>query len=93
MRWGALRNGFKPRQLSFEHTESLRRLSRQVLTRLELRRRLIEHDQTIKELDQARIAAGARREAPRLKKSKSPSLTHRGHSVVEGTALEPRGEY
>jgi adenylate cyclase len=42
------------RELSFEQTESLRRLSRQVLTQLELRRRLIEHDQTIKALDRAR---------------------------------------
>ena len=50
---------FEPRQLSFEQMESLRRLSRQVLTQLELRRRLIEHDQTIKELDQARIEIAA----------------------------------
>src|SRR6202020_1868308 len=50
---------FEPRQLSFEQMESLRRLSRQVLTQLELRRRLIEHDQTIKELDQARIEGAA----------------------------------
>ncbi|MGX9576797.1 hypothetical protein [Mesorhizobium sp. f-mel] len=33
---------FVPRQLAFEQTESLRRLSRQVLTQLELRRKLIE---------------------------------------------------
>ena len=50
---------FEPRQLSFEQMESLRRLSRQVLTQLELRRRLIEHDRTIKELDQARIEVAA----------------------------------
>jgi class 3 adenylate cyclase len=50
---------FEPRQLSFEQMESLRRLSRQVLTQLELRRRLIEHDQTIKDLDQARIEAAS----------------------------------
>jgi hypothetical protein len=37
----------------------LRRLSRQVLTQLELRRRLIEHDQTIKELDRARAEVAA----------------------------------
>src|SRR5207244_7440315 len=45
---------FEPRQLSFEQIDSMRRLSRQVLTQLELRRKLIEHDQTIKELDKAR---------------------------------------
>jgi adenylate cyclase len=50
---------FEPRQLTFEQTESLRRLSHQVLTQLELRRKLIEYDQTIKELDNARAAADA----------------------------------
>jgi adenylate cyclase len=44
---------FEPRQLTFEQTQGLRRLSRQVLTLLELRRRLIEHGQTIQQLDQA----------------------------------------
>ena len=44
----------EPRRLTFEQTEALRRLSRQVLTLLELRRSLIEHDRTIKRLDQAR---------------------------------------
>ena len=50
---------FEPRQLSFEQIESLRRLSRQVLTQLELRRKLIEHGQTIKELDKARAELAA----------------------------------
>jgi adenylate cyclase len=44
----------EPRRLTFEQTQALRRLSRQVLTLLELRRRLIEHDRTIRQLDQAR---------------------------------------
>ena len=48
---------FEPRQLSFEQTESLRRLSRQVLAQLELRRKLIENDQTVRELDRARLEA------------------------------------
>jgi adenylate cyclase len=42
---------FEPRRLTFEQTEALRRLSRQVLTLLELRRRLIGHNQTIAELE------------------------------------------
>jgi adenylate cyclase len=50
---------FEPRQLSFEQIESMRRLSRQVLTQLELRRKLIEHDQTIKELNKARTELAA----------------------------------
>ncbi len=45
---------FEPRRLTFEQAEALRRLSRQVLTLLELRRRLIEHNQTIAELELAR---------------------------------------
>jgi adenylate cyclase len=52
---------FEPRQLTFEQTEALRRLSRQVLTLLELRRRLIEHDRTIRQLDEARNEAAAQR--------------------------------
>ena len=43
------------RELSFEQIKSMRRLSRQVLTQLELRRKLIEHDQMIRQLDRARI--------------------------------------
>jgi adenylate cyclase len=42
---------FEPRRLTFEQTEALRRLSRQVLALLELRRRLIGHNQTIAELE------------------------------------------
>ena len=45
---------FEPRRLTFEQTEALRRLSRQVLTLLELRRRLIGHNQTIAELEPPR---------------------------------------
>lgn len=52
---------FEPRELSFEQIEALRRLSRQVMTQLELRRRLIEYNQIIKELEQARREAAAER--------------------------------
>jgi class 3 adenylate cyclase len=48
---------FETRQLSLGQQESLRRLSRQVLAQLELRRQLIEHGRTIKELDRARVEA------------------------------------
>jgi adenylate cyclase len=44
---------FEPRQLTFEQTEALHRLSRQVMSQLELRRQLIEFHQAMKELDQA----------------------------------------
>jgi class 3 adenylate cyclase len=49
----------EPRQLSFEQIESLRRLSHQVLAQLELRRKLIEYGETIRELEQARREAAA----------------------------------
>ena len=52
---------FEPRRLTFEQTEALRRLSRQVLTLLELRRRLIEHDQMIRRLDQAHKEVAAQK--------------------------------
>jgi class 3 adenylate cyclase len=52
---------FAPRRLTFEQTESLRRLSHQVLAQLELRRKLIEYDNTIRELNQARLEAAAER--------------------------------
>ena len=42
---------FEPRRLTFEQMEALRRLSRQVLALLELRRRLIGHNQTIAQLE------------------------------------------
>ena len=45
---------FEPRQPTFEQITSLRSLSHQVMAQLELRRKLIEFDQTIKDLHQAR---------------------------------------
>ena len=50
---------FEPRRLEFEQAEAMRRLSHQVVSQLELRRRLIENHQMIKELDQARAEAAA----------------------------------
>src|SRR6202050_2214555 len=51
----------EPRRLTFEQTQALRRLSRQVLTLLELRRSLIEHNQTIAQLELAREEAAAQK--------------------------------
>ncbi len=42
---------FEPRELTFEVTESLRRLARQAVAQLELRRRLIELDETRRALE------------------------------------------
>jgi adenylate cyclase len=52
---------FEPRKLTFEQMEALRRLSRQTLTLLELRRRLIEHSRTIRKLELAQKEAAAQR--------------------------------
>jgi adenylate cyclase len=53
---------FEPRKLIFEQMEALRRLSRQILTLLELRRRLIEHSRTIRKLELARKEVAAQKE-------------------------------
>ncbi len=50
---------FEPHQLTFEQTETLRRLSRQVMSQLEMRRRLIEFDKANTELEQARLDIAA----------------------------------
>jgi class 3 adenylate cyclase len=50
---------FEPRQLAFEQIEALHRLTRQIMTQLELRRQLIEFDQTVKELGQAHMELAA----------------------------------
>jgi adenylate cyclase len=58
---------FEPRRLEFEQAEAMRRLSHQVISQLELRRRLIENQQMIKELDQARAeTAGEKARAEEL---------------------------
>jgi adenylate cyclase len=44
---------FEPHDLTVEQAESLRRLSRQIMHLLELRRRLVEFGEAVKELDQA----------------------------------------
>ena len=45
---------FKPRELSFEQQEALRRLSRQTMVHLELRRQLLERNEMLLELQRAR---------------------------------------
>jgi adenylate cyclase len=50
---------FEPRRLEFEQAGAMRRLSHQAVSQLELRRRIIENQLMIKELDQARAEAAA----------------------------------
>ena len=47
---------FEPREISFEQGDTVRRLARQVVTQLELRRRVLELDQTLAELHESRAA-------------------------------------
>lgn len=58
---------FKSRELSFEQREALRRLSRQTMVHLELRRQLIERNEMLRQLELARDRAVAERgESERL---------------------------
>nr|WP_210265073.1 adenylate/guanylate cyclase domain-containing protein [Bradyrhizobium archetypum] len=58
---------FKPRELSFEQREALRRLSRQTMVHLELRRQLLERDEMMRRLEEARDRAVAEKsESERL---------------------------
>jgi class 3 adenylate cyclase len=50
---------FEPRQLSFEQSESLRRLSRQTMAHLELRRKLIELNGARQELESEKARSDA----------------------------------
>jgi class 3 adenylate cyclase len=50
---------FEPKRLEFEQAQAMRRLSRQVLSQLELRRRLIEYHRTIDELNRSRAELAA----------------------------------
>ena len=53
---------FQPHELSFEQGETVRRLARQVVTQLELRRRVLELDRTLAELRESRVAISEAKE-------------------------------
>jgi adenylate cyclase len=53
---------FQPRELNFEQTEAVRRLSRQVVSQLELRRSLLEIDQRMRQLEQMHAEIAAERD-------------------------------
>ena len=52
---------FEPRTLTFQQQEAVRRLARQAVTQLELRRKLGEREEMVRELNQARASAEAER--------------------------------
>jgi class 3 adenylate cyclase len=53
---------FQPRELSFEQQEALRRLSRQTVAQLELRRKLLEQNEILRQLQAARETAESDRQ-------------------------------
>lgn len=53
---------FSPRELTFEQTEAVRRLSRQVVSQLELRRTLLELDQRMRQLEHMHAEIAAERD-------------------------------
>jgi class 3 adenylate cyclase len=53
---------FQPRELNFEQTEAIRRLSRQVVSQLELRRSLLELDQRMRQLERMHAEIAAERD-------------------------------
>jgi adenylate cyclase len=53
---------FVLRELSFAQQEAIRRLARQTVAQLELRRKLLEREDVLRELDRARAAADAERQ-------------------------------
>lgn len=58
---------FQPRELTFEQREALRRLSRQTMVHLELRRQLLARNESLRQLQQARDRAVAEKaESDRL---------------------------
>jgi len=61
---------FKPRELTFEQQESLRRLALQLVNLLEHRRRMLELDEAMAELNEAHRALAA-------EKARSEELLHR----------------
>lgn len=61
---------FQPRDVSFEQQETLRRLAQQLISLLEHRRRMIELDEAMRELDGAHAALAA-------EKARTEELLHR----------------
>ena len=77
---------FVPRELAFEQTEALHRLSRQVMSQLDLRRRLIEFDQAMGDAVNTAALMEANGAPGRINVSESVA----GH-VKKLFELEPRG--
>jgi class 3 adenylate cyclase len=80
---------FTPREITFAQREALRRLSRQAMAHLELRRMLLEHEETVRELARARDTAVAEKsEAERLLLNILPAAVARELKAKQ--RIEPR---
>ena len=80
---------FKPRILTHEQQEGLRRLAQQTMTQLEYRRRIIELDETVRQLDDAhRALAKEKARADRLLMTILPEEIAR--EMIENEKVMPR---
>lgn len=80
---------FKPRMLTLEQQEGLRRLAQQTMAQLEYRRRIIELDDTVRQLDDAhRALAKEKARADRLLATILPEETAR--EMIENEKVAPR---
>lgn len=76
---------YEPREISFEQQETLRRLAHQLVGLLEHRRRMIELDEAMKELDKAHAALAG-------EKAKAEALLHRILPEAIATELQGTGK-
>lgn len=80
---------FKPREITFEQQEALRRLARQTMVHLELRRRLLERDAVLRELAEARDRAVAEKaDSERLLLNILPAVV--AEELKAKTRVQPR---
>ncbi|MFO1189904.1 MAG: adenylate/guanylate cyclase domain-containing protein [Alphaproteobacteria bacterium] len=80
---------FEPRKLTFEQTEAVRRLARQVVSQLELRRSLLEQGRQMIELERARAEIAAERDkSERLLRNILPDAVAR--ELKEKNSVVPR---
>ncbi|MCF8468662.1 MAG: hypothetical protein K9G33_14775 [Sneathiella sp.] len=80
---------FKPRELAFECQEAVRRLAHQTMAQLEYRRRIIELDETMRELDTAHaLLAGEKARADNLLTTMLPASIAR--ELLENDKVAPR---
>ncbi len=87
---------YETRELSFEQTEAMRRLARQVVTQLEMRRNLVELDEVRAALEAEKSRLDEARRALEAEKGRSDELLHNilpakiAEELKRGNRVEPR---